>query len=223
MRRSENRLARGIEESSPRRWERAEGQTSCSAGRRAGREDAASHRHHHGRQRPLGPPPGAAADRRPPPRRGRRPPHHRRVCPAGHRTAYALLSFQRELEAAGRGNRLPHAVARALHGGRAVADHGAEHPRQRHRPSRGHRRERLAGNGPDRGHERREHGHAALPGHQLRQPGRVGRRLPPHRPARSAAAGFAPTRSAKRRLPPIFTRPACPSRTCSSARPRRCG
>ena len=41
-------------------------------------------------------------------------------------------------------------------------------------------RERPAGNGRDRRHERREHGHAALPGHQLRQPGGTGRRLPPH-------------------------------------------
>ena len=78
-----------------------------------------------------------AADRGASPRRGQRPPHDRRMCPAGHRAADALLPVERELEAAAPTSStfLMHLLEQYMIE-RAVDDHGAEHLGQRDRPPR---------------------------------------------------------------------------------------
>ena len=71
-------------------------------------------------------------------------------------------------------------------------------------------------------HERRQHRHDALPGDQLRQPRRAGGRLPPHCRRCSRGTLAADDISEETMFRSGFTRPACPSRTCSSARRARC-
>ena len=70
---------------------------------------------------------------------------------------------------------------------------------QRHRPPRRHSRSRPPRNGQNHRNERRQHRHAALPGDQLRQPGRAGRRGPRDRRRVRDRRARSGRRSAKRR------------------------
>ena len=94
------------------------------------------------------------------------------------------------------------------------SDHGAEHPGGGDRPPRGAARGRPARNRQDRRHEPPEHRPASLPGHQLRRPGRTGRRRPRHRPRSPRRHADARADRASRRSTPTSTRPACPSPIC---------
>ena len=155
------------------------------------RGTAAAHRHHHGRQRPLGAAARAAADRRAPPRRGQRPPHRPRSVPGSdieQLTLYCLSSEnwkrpQHELDF------LMHLLEQYMIEERTTIMEQNIRVQRDRPPRRAFPTAVLREMDKTIDMSADEHGHAAVPGDQLRQPGGTGRRRArDRRRGRSAAS-----------------------------------
>ena len=111
------------------------------------REDAAPHRHHHGRQRPLGPPRRACRGSRAIAAASRASAASPRSVPGWASSSSRSTAFPARTGSGRPRNSISScSCSQQYMVERAVADHGAEHPRRGHRPPRGPARGRPARN-----------------------------------------------------------------------------